>query len=76
MREKRIFEQIVTSNLDFHPAIQNSRLCIDDKIAIQRALIHMFDGDFQALIESMLEKAIAAEEYEMAVIIRDELQNK
>jgi siderophore synthetase component len=76
MREKRIFEQIVNSNLDFHPAIQNSRLCIDDKIAIQRALIYMFDGDFQALIESMLEKAIAAEEYEMAVIIRDELQNK
>lgn len=76
MREKRILSQIAASNLDFHPAIRNSRLCIDDKITIQRALIYTFDGDFQALIESMLEKAIAAEEYEMAVIIRDELQNK
>jgi len=76
MREKRIFEQIAASNTDFHPAIRDSKLCIDDKISLQRALIYKFNGDFQALTETMLKHAIEIEEYEFAAIIRDELQNK
>jgi hypothetical protein len=76
MREKRIFEQLVLSNLDFHPIIRNSRLSINDKLQFQEILENKFNGDFKALIEDVLTYAIEREEYEFAAIIRDELQNK
>jgi hypothetical protein len=76
MKEKRIFEQLVLSNLDFHPIIRDSRLSIGDKLQLQDLLENKFKGDFRALIQDMLEYAVMMEEYEFAAIIRDELQNK
>ena len=76
MKEKRIFEQLVMSNLDFHPIIRDSRLSIGDKLRLQELLDNKFKGDFRALIQDMLEYAVMMEEYEFAAIIRDELQNK
>jgi len=76
MKETRIFEQLVLSNLDFHPIIRDSRLSIGDKLRLQELLENKFKGDFRALIQDMLEYAVMMEEYEFAAIIRDELQNK
>ena len=76
MKETRIFEQLVLSNLDFHPIIRDSRLSIGDKLQLQDLLENKFKGDFRALIQDMLEYAVMMEEYEFAAIIRDELQNK
>jgi hypothetical protein len=76
MKETRIFEQLVLSNLDFHPIIRDSRLSIGDKLHLQELLDNKFKGDFRALIQDMLEYAVMMEEYEFAAIIRDELQNK
>jgi len=73
MNERRILNQIARSNIDFHPIIRDSRLCIDDKIALQNALDLVFKGNFRALIDDMLQHAIEAEEYEIAAVIRDEL---
>jgi len=73
MNERRILNQIARSNIDFHPIIRDSRLCIDDKIALQNALDLVFKGNFRALIDDMLQHAIEEEEYEFAAIIRDEL---
>jgi len=73
MNERRILSQIARSNNGFHPIIGNSKLCIDDKVSLQYVLDNYFNGDFRALIEDMLEHAIENEEYEMAVVIRDEL---
>jgi hypothetical protein len=73
MNERRILEQIARSNNDFYPIIRDSKLDIDDKIRLQRILDDAFDGDFRALIEDMLQYAIENEEYELAVVIRDEL---
>jgi siderophore synthetase component len=75
MNERRILSQIAASNLDFHPTIRDSKLSIDDKLELQFLLEHKFGGDFRALIEDILTYAIEVEEYEMAAIIRDELQN-
>jgi hypothetical protein len=51
-------------------------LSIDDKLDLQYLLEHKFGGNFRALIEDVLIYAIEVEEYELAAIIRDELQNK
>lgn len=75
MNERRILSQIAASNLDFHPTIRDSRLPIDDKLGLQYLLDNEFGGDFRALIENILEYAVEVEEYELAAIIRDELQN-
>jgi len=73
MKERKIMSQIAASNADFHPFIRKSKLCIDDKLALQNALDNEFNGNFDALIDDMLQYSIENEEYEMAVIIRDEL---
>jgi protein-arginine kinase activator protein McsA len=73
MNERRILEQIARSNNDFHPIIAESKLHIDDKLALQETLNTKFNGNFRALIEDMLGYAIEEEEYELAAIIRDEL---
>ena len=75
MNERRILSQIAASNLDFHPTIRDSKLSINDKLELQYLLEHKFGGDFRALIENILEYAVEVEEYELAAIIRDELQN-
>lgn len=73
MKERRILNQIAASNIDFHPIIRDSKLCIDDKLAFQFLLETEFNNDFRALIDDILQYAIENEEYEMAAIIRDEL---
>ena len=65
----------VSNNNGFHPLIRDSRLSIGDKLALQHLLENEFDNNFRALIENILEYAIEVEEYELAAIIRDELQN-
>ena len=76
MNERKILSQIAASNADFHPTIRDSKLSIDDKLDLQYLLEHKFGGDFRALIEDILAYSIEVEEYELAAIIRDELQNK
>jgi len=73
MSERRIIGQIASSNADFHPIIRDSKLDIDDKLYLQDALDNIFKGDFRALIDDMMRHALEMEEYEIAVIIRDEL---
>jgi protein-arginine kinase activator protein McsA len=73
MYRRNFLKDRQTSNSRFHPSIAESRLSIDDKIELQHTLETKFNGDFRALIEDMMKYAIEAEEYEMAAIIRDEL---
>jgi siderophore synthetase component len=73
MDEDRIMKQVIGSNMDFHPIIRDSKLCIDDKIYLQEALVEIFNNDFRALIDDMMKQAIEKEEYEIAALIRDEL---
>jgi len=73
MDEDKIMKQIIGSNMDFHPIIRDSKLCLDDKIYLQKALVEIFNNNFRALIDDMMKQAIEKEEYEVAVVIRDEL---
>ena len=73
MNERRILNQIARSNNDFHPIITDSKLCIDDKLALQEILTTTFNGDFRAMVEDILQHVIEEEDYEFAAIIRDEL---
>ena len=76
MNEERIIEQIIESNIDFHPIIKASSMPISDKLALQMLLETQFDNDINKMITDMLEFYIEMEEFEMAVIIRDDLQSK
>jgi hypothetical protein len=76
MNERRILNQIARSNIDFHPIIRDSKLCIDDKLAFQFLLEKEFNGDFRALIDDILQHVIEEEDYELAAVIRDELNSK
>ena len=73
MSERKIMSQIAASNTDFHPIIRESKLSIEDKLYLQDALVKLFNNDFRAMINDMLEHAIEMEEYETAIVIRDEL---
>jgi hypothetical protein len=73
MSERKIISQIASSNADFHPIIRESKLSIEDKLYLQDALVELFNNDFRAMINDMLEHAIEMEEYETAIVIRDEL---
>ena len=73
MSERKIMSQIAASNADFHPIIRESKLSIEDKLYLQDALVKLFNNDFRAMINDMLEHAIEMEEYETAIVIRDEL---
>ena len=73
MSERKIMSQIASSNADFHPIIRDSKLSIDDKLYLQDAVVNIFNNDFRAMINDMLEHAIEREEYETAAVIRDEL---
>jgi hypothetical protein len=73
MSERKIMSQIASSNADFHPIIRDSKLSIEDKLYLQEALVNLFKGDFRAMIDNMLEHALEMEEYETAIVIRDEL---
>ena len=73
MSERKIMSQIAASNADFHPIIRESKLSIEDKLYLQDALVKLFNNDFRVMINDMLEHAIEMEEYETAIVIRDEL---
>ena len=75
MNEDKIIKQIITSNMKFHPNIENSDLDLDDKIALQHLLNIEFNGNFRALIEDMMKHSIEHEEYETAALIRDQLKH-
>ena len=70
---KRIRIKDISSAVNFHPVIKNSKLNIDDKIMLQFLLETEFNNDFKALLKDMMDHAVGEEQYELAVIIRDEL---
>ena len=59
-----------------HPIIWKSRLEAEDKLFLQRSLYHKFSGDITKMIRALILEAIEKEDYEAAIIIRDELQSK
>jgi hypothetical protein len=63
----------VSNNNDFHPIIEKSKLCIGDKLALQHLLENEFNHDISLLFEDMMHCAVEMEEYEIAAILRDEL---
>ena len=73
MSERGIMSQIAASNADFHPILRDSKLSIDDKLCLQDLLVTTFNNDFRAMIDDMMKHALEMEEYETAIVIRDEL---
>jgi len=76
MNEDRIIEQIIESNMGFHPVLKSSSMPIADKVTLQFLLETQFNNDIVKLVTSMLTFYIELEEYEMAAFIRDDLQSK
>ena len=70
---KRIRIKDISSVVNFHPIIRDSKLCIDDKLTLQFLLETEFNNNFKALLKDMMDHAVNEEQYELAVIIRDEL---
>ena len=60
--------------MNLHPVIQESRLPQKIKEFIQEILEEDFNGDWNLLLESMMEHAVGDEEYELAAEIRDYLK--
>ena len=71
MRKRKTLS--VSNNNGFHPLIAGSKLCVGDKLALQHLLEHEFNYDVLALLKDMMQYAVEMEEYEVAVILRDEL---
>jgi protein-arginine kinase activator protein McsA len=63
----------VSNNNDFHPLIKKSKLSIGDKLVLQNLLENEFQNDVLALFKDMMQYAVEIEEYEVAAILRDEL---
>jgi len=76
MDEDKVMKQIIASNIKFHPKIEHSDLDLDDKIMLQFLLENDFNNDFRALIQDMMEYAVDEELYELAAMIRDELNEE
>jgi hypothetical protein len=76
MEEKKILNLIQASNTYFHPTIENSNLSIEDKLSFQYLLEEEFNNDFSLLVEDMMKFAVEIEDYELAAMIRDELNEK
>jgi len=76
MEEKKILNLIQASNTYFHPTIEASKLSLEDKLSFQFLLEEEFNNDFSLLVEDMMKFAIETENYEIAAIIRDELNEK
>jgi hypothetical protein len=76
MEEKKILNLIQASNTFFHPTIENSNLSIEDKLSFQYLLEEEFNNDFSLLVEDMMTFAVEIEDYELAAMIRDELNEK
>ena len=60
--------------MNLHPIIQESRLPQETKEILQEILEEDFNGDWNLLLESMMEHAVGDEEYELAAEIRDYLK--
>jgi len=60
--------------MNLHPVIQESRLPQETKEILQEILEEDFNGDWNLLLESMMEHAVGDEEYELAAEIRDYLK--
>jgi hypothetical protein len=60
--------------MNLHPIIQESRLSQYTKEILQEILEEDFNGDWNLLLESMMEHAVGDEEYELAAEIRDYLK--
>jgi hypothetical protein len=76
MNEKRIFEQLVASEIGMHPLIQECSEEFEEKLKMQMLLEVEFNGDIKAMVSDMIIFYIELEEYETAAIIRDEFLNK
>ena len=76
MEEKKILNLIQASNTYFHPTIEASKLSLEDKLSFQFLLEEEFNNDFSLLVEDMMKFAVETENYEIAAIIRDELNEK
>jgi len=59
------------------PYIENSKFNDEIKHLLNRVLDEEFDGDWNSLLDDMMQHAVLDEEYELAAKIRDYLnQNK
>jgi hypothetical protein len=76
MEEKKILNLIQASNTYFHPTIEASKLSLEDKLSFQFLLEEEFNNDFSLMIEDMMKFAVEIEDYELAAMIRDELNEK
>lgn len=76
MNEDKLMTLIAESNAKLHPIIKESSMSIIEKFQLQYLLETQFDNDIAKMITDMLEFYIEMEEFEMAVVIRDELQSK
>ena len=76
MEEKKILNLIQASNTYFHPTIEASKLSLEDKLSFQFLLEEEFNNDFSLMIEDMMKFAVETENYEVAALIRDELNEK
>ena len=76
MEEKKILNLIQASNTYFHPTIEASKLSLEDKLSFQFLLEEEFNNDFSLMIEDMMKFAVETENYEIAALIRDELNEK
>jgi hypothetical protein len=60
--------------MKLHPIIQESQLPQYTKEILQEILEEDFNGDWNLLLESMMEHAVGDEEYELAAELRDYLK--
>ena len=68
--------ELLAKLLPLHPAIANSGLDGKNKCYLQYALEEEFDNDIEKLLEDIQNFAVEIEEYEMAAMIRDALNDK
>ena len=76
MNEEKIMQQIIASNINMHPLIQECSAPFENKLQMQMMLEIKFDNDLKAMILEMLQFMIEEEEYEFAAQLRDEFLNK
>jgi protein-arginine kinase activator protein McsA len=68
--------ELLAKLLPLHPAIANSKLNGKNKCYLQYALEEEFNNDIEKLLEDIQQFAVDAEEYEIAAMIRDELNKE
>lgn len=76
MNEDKIFEQLVASEIGMHPLIMNCSAAFEEKLKMQFHLETQFNGNIKAFIMDMIGFMVELEEYECAVLLRDEFLKK